>query len=260
VTFTKFEVECDHDKVKITGSPEDPKNVEILWSGGCSRYVKPLDANGEPILDGPDMFKLYTQHRVVKIEFTMDDTIGGSGVSLNYKLIDSKDINNGEHGGGVSILPPPVGPNGKKCSGNGASGRPWDVDGNCICRSRTEAESCSAVTHYPSSFACGGSYSLCDYLYGPVVKQDDDGIDVRDSSNQPRDTSKVFVVADYGNDGSFGTLGATIDTTGEGKTYTDASTGKKIQKHGAVHQSKTSSNNLSCFVNSAKWHIKPSMP
>ena len=99
IVFTVFDVECDHDYVRIIGSPMDPAGLyEVLWEGGCYREVN--IPRGNPRTP----FVIYGGvHEQIKVEFGMDDTVGGSGVSINYEIVSSDSV-------GPWQIAPPRGP------------------------------------------------------------------------------------------------------------------------------------------------------
>ncbi|ETP13776.1 hypothetical protein F441_11168 [Phytophthora nicotianae CJ01A1] len=108
LTFSTFELECDHDYVEIL----DAQTKERLWKGGCIRMGR----------------FVYQAKSSVIIAFTSDASVTAKGFDLHYEI-----------DGTTEITRIPLPGNGIACSGHGRR----QSDGSCKCSVGFTGEGCN---------------------------------------------------------------------------------------------------------------------
>ncbi|KAL3673998.1 hypothetical protein V7S43_001683 [Phytophthora oleae] len=108
LTFSTFELECDHDYVEII----DASTNVLLWKGGCVRT-------------GHFVYQVKSS---VIVSFTSDGSITARGFEMKFEVDGTTED---------TVIPPPG--NGVICSGHGRS----QIDGSCKCSVGFTGEGCN---------------------------------------------------------------------------------------------------------------------
>ncbi|KAF0691054.1 Aste57867_17666 [Aphanomyces stellatus] len=151
VTFTRFEIECDHDSVKIEQFPFNGQSV--LWSGGCTR---------------DRTFTLYSMaaNTPLKITLTSDASVQGTGFELTYVV--NADVPT------TTTAACPQSTEHGICSNQGAC----MSSGQCSCNLGFTGEDCSNyIVCCNDPAVCRDP--VCDYLSRVILVSTNSGDDVQ---------------------------------------------------------------------------------
>jgi hypothetical protein len=157
ITFTRFNLECDHDSVTIYGLNEAGDINSTIWSGGCSRPGISTFRIGAAFCDfvscSADSVKSHI--RGVKVVLTSDGHVqeGDSATTGGFALEYATDMPIALIGRSIGIQCPATSSNmnGAVCSNRGTCaaavriGTVMQSSGSCECSSGFASEDCSNI-------------------------------------------------------------------------------------------------------------------
>jgi hypothetical protein len=163
ITFTRFNLECDHDSVTIYGLNDAGDINSTIWSGGCSRPGISTFRIGAAFCDfascSADSVKSHI--RGVKVVLTSDGHVqeGDSATTGGFALEYATDMPIELTGNSIGIQCPASSSNmdGAVCSNRGTCaaavrmGVTMESSGSCGCSSGFASEDCSNID-------CGANY------------------------------------------------------------------------------------------------------